>query len=302
MPLPALAIGARLAPETRGILAVAFAFLAFAVMDSVAKHLMGSLHPVQVVWARYASQTTLIVLLLAPRLRLMARTENPGLQLVRSALLFSATLLFLSGLSLMRFAEAAALMQTAPLLITALAVPLLGESVGWRRWAGVGVGLMGALIIIRPGLDVFRPAALLPLGAAVCLAAYQITTRMLSAADRIWTTMLYTAGVGTLIATLAVPLFWSAPTPAQAGLMALMGLIAVAGHLSLVYGLGQAQVSVLAPFNYTSLIWATLFGYLFFAELPDAATVIGAAIVVAAGLYVWQRERARKLGARAAGG
>jgi drug/metabolite transporter (DMT)-like permease len=301
MALPALAIGARLAPETRGILAVVFAFLAFALMDSVAKHLMGSLHPVQVVWARYASQTALIVLLLAPRLRLLARTENPGLQLVRSALLFSATLLFFSGLSLMRFAEAAALMQTAPLFITALAVPLLGEQVGWRRWAGVGVGLMGALIIIRPGLDVFQPAALLPLGAAVCLASYQITTRMLSAADRIWTTMLYTAGVGTLFATLAVPLFWTAPTPAQAGLMALMGLIAVAGHLSLVYGLGQAQASVLAPFNYTSLIWATLFGYLFFAELPDAATVVGAAVVVAAGLYVWQRERARKLGARAAG-
>lgn len=302
MALRTLAVGARLAPETRGILAVVFAFLAFAVMDAVAKQLMGSLHPVQVVWARYASQTALIVLLLAPRLRLMARTENPGLQLVRSALLFAATLLFFGGLSMMRFAEAAALMQTAPLFITVLAVPLLGERVGWRRWAGVGVGLMGGLIIIRPGLDVFQPAAFLPLGAAVCLAAYQVTTRMLSAADRIGTTMLYTAGVGTLVATLAVPLFWTAPTLPQTGLMALMGLIAVAGHLSLVYGLGQAQASVLAPFNYSSLIWATLFGYLFFAELPDAATVAGAVLVVAAGLYVWQRERARQLGARDAGG
>lgn len=296
------AFGASLAPESRGILAVMLAFLSFAAMDSVAKHLMGELHPVQVVWARYASQAAFIVVILAPRLRLMARTQNPGLQLVRSGLLFTATLLFFTALSLMKFAEAAALMQTAPLFITALAAPVLGEMVGIRRWVGVGVGLVGALIIIRPGLEVFQPAGLLPLGAAVCLALYQITTRMLSANDRIWTTMLYTAGVGTLIATLAVPFFWTAPTPVQAGLMGLMGVIAGAGHLSLVYGFGQAQASALAPFNYTSLIWATLFGYLFFAELPDAATVAGAALVVAAGIYVWQRERARKLGAQRTGG
>ncbi len=296
------AFGAGLRPETRGILAVMLAFLSFAVMDTVAKHLMQTLPPVQVVWARYASQTAFIVILLAPRLNLMWRTQNPGLQLVRSGLLFSATLLFFTALSRMEFAEAAALMQTAPLLITALAAPVLGEVVGLRRWIGVGVGLLGALIIIRPGLDVFQPAGLLPLAAAFCLAAYQITTRMLSAADRIWTTMLYTAGVGTLIATVAVPFFWVAPTPVQGALMALMGVIAGLGHLSLVYGFGQAQASVLAPFNYTSLVWAALFGYLFFAELPDLATVAGAALVVAAGLYVWQRERARRLAAPAPGG
>ncbi len=302
MPARILGFGAGLAPETRGILAVLLAFLSFGVMDSVAKFLMDELHPVQVVWARYASQAAFIIVILSPRLRLMARTANPGLQLVRSGLLFAATLLFFSALSVMEFAEAASLMQTAPLFITALAAPILGEIVGIRRWIGVAVGLVGALVIIRPGLDVFQPAGLLPLGAAVCLALYQITTRMLSAADRIWTTMLYTAGVGTLIATVAVPFFWTQPTLLQGALMALMGVIAGLGHLSLVYGFGQAQASVLAPFNYTSLVWAALFGYLFFAELPDAATVAGAAIVVAAGLYVWHRERARKLGARAAGG
>ncbi|HUF86086.1 MAG TPA: DMT family transporter [Thermohalobaculum sp.] len=301
MALRLRAFGAAMTPESRGILAVLFAFLSFAVMDTAAKHLMHELHPVQVVWARYASQTAFIVVILAPRLKLMARTQNPGLQLVRSGLLFTATLLFFSALSLMKFAEAAALMQTAPLFITALAAPVLGEMVGVRRWVGVAVGLVGALIIIRPGLEVFQPAGLLPLGGAVCLALYQITTRMLSANDRIWTTMLYTAGVGTLIATLAVPFFWTQPTLVQGGLMALMGVIAGFGHLALVYGFGQAQAAVLAPFNYTSLVWATLFGYLVFAELPDAATVAGAALVVVAGLYVWQRERARKLGARAAG-
>ena len=291
------AFGAALTPETRGTLAVLLAFLTFGMMDTMAKHLAETLHPVQVVWARYTSQMFWILLLLSPRLKLLARTANPGLQLVRSALLFLSTLCFFTGLSLLKFAEAAALIQTAPLFITALAVPILGEAVGLRRWAGVAVGLVGALIIVRPGLGVFQPAALFPLAGAVSLALYQITTRMLSAGDRIWTTMLYTAGVGTLVASLAVPFFWLPPTPIQAGMMAVMGIFAGCGHLALVYGLGQAQASVLAPFNYTALVWATLFGYLFFSELPDAMTVLGAAIVVGAGLYVWHRERLRKLAA-----
>lgn len=295
------ALGAGLAPESRGILAVLLAFLSFSVMDTVAKHLMDTLHPVQVVWARYASQTVFIVILLAPRLRSLARTTSPGLQLLRSALLFAATLLFFTGLSLMEFAEAVALLQTAPLIIAALAGLVLGEAVGIRRWSGVCIGLVGALIIVRPGLGVFQPAALLPLGAAVCLASYQVATRMLSSADSIWTTLLYTAGVGTLFASAAVPFYWTAPSPAEAMMMALIGVIAGCGHLSLVYGLGQAPASILAPFNYTALVWATLFGFVFFAETPDTMTLAGAAIIVGAGLYVWHRERVRK-GDAAAGG
>ncbi len=205
MPARLRAFGASLTPETRGILAMLFAFLSFAVMDTIAKHLMGTLHPVQVVWARYASQTVFIVILLAPQLCKLVRTASPGLQLLRSGLLFAATLLFFSALRLMEFAEAVALLQTAPLIITALAAMVLGEAVGVRRWSGVCIGLIGALIIVRPGLGVFQPAALLPLGAAVCMASYQVATRMLSNADSIWTTLLYTAGVGTLIASAAVP-------------------------------------------------------------------------------------------------
>jgi drug/metabolite transporter (DMT)-like permease len=288
------AFGAGLTPETRGILAMLFAFLTFSVMDTIAKHLLGTLHPVQVVWARYTSQTVFIAILLAPQLRTLARTASPGLQLVRSGLLFSATLLFFTGLSLMEFAEAVALLQTAPLIITALAALVLGEAVGIRRWSGVCIGLIGALIIVRPGLGVFQPASLLPLGAAVCMASYQVATRMLSTADSIWTTLLYTAGVGTLIASAAVPFFWTPPSLTEAMLMAVIGVIAGFGHLSLVYGLSQAPASMLAPFNYTALVWATLFGFVFFAELPDPMTLAGAAIIVGAGLYVWHRERVRK--------
>jgi len=255
------------------------------------------MHPAQVVWARYTSQTLFIVPLLAPRLRRLVRTASPGLQLLRSALLFSATLFFFTSLSLMKLAEAAALLQTAPLIITALAALVLGEVVGIRRWSGVCIGLIGALIILRPGLGVFQFSSLLPLGAAACLASYQVATRMLSGADGIWTTLLYTAGVGTLFASLAVPFFWTTPSSFEAGLMAATGLFAGLGHLALVYGMSQAPASILAPFNYTALIWAMIFGFVFFAELPDALTLAGAAIIVSAGLYVWHRERVRALGA-----
>jgi drug/metabolite transporter (DMT)-like permease len=285
------AFGDGLHAETRGIFAMLLAFLLFAFVDTIAKHLTGTLHPVQVAWARYTSQTLFIVIFFAPRLRSLARTVNPRLQLIRSALLFTATLFFFTSLSLMEFAEAVALLQTAPLIITALAAVILGEAVGVRRWTGVCIGLLGALIIIRPGLGVFQPAALLPLCAAVCLAAYQVATRMLSSADSIWTTLFYTAGVGTLIACAAVPFFWTPPSLTEALLMLLFGGIAGLGHLALVYGMSQAPASMLAPFNYTALVWAVIFGFLFFAELPGLTTLAGAAIIVGAGLYVWHRER-----------
>ena len=293
----ARALGLRLTPETRGILAMLFAFLTFSIMDTIAKHLTGNMHPVQAVWARYTSQTVFIVIMLSPQLRTLARTTSPGLQLLRSGLLFSATLLFFIALSLMEFAEAVALLQTGPLIITGLAALVLGEAVGIRRWCGVCVGLIGALIIIQPGLGVFQPASLLALGAAACMACYQVATRMLSANDGIWTTMLYTAGVGTLIASVAVPLFWTTPSLVDAVLMATIGVIGGVGHLSLVYGLSQAPASMLAPFNYTALVWAILFGFVFFGELPDPMTLAGAAIIVGAGLYVWRREQIRALGA-----
>jgi len=296
MAAPLRGLGSALTPEARGILASIFAFFSFAAMDAIAKHLMGELHPMQVAWARYASQTLCILAMLAPRLGRVVRTQHLGLQFLRSLFLFAATLMFLIGLQTMKFAEAAALLQTAPLIIAALAGLVLGEAVGIRRRIGVGIGLIGALFIIRPGLDVFQPAALFPLGGACCLAAFQLATRRLSGADGIGTTLFYTTVVGTLVASAAVPFFWTQPTLVQTGLMLSTGAIAAIGHLSLIYGLGQAPASMLAPFNYTQLVWAATFGLVIFGEVPDAMMVVGAAVVVGAGLYVWHRERVRELG------
>lgn len=288
-PLPS-----RLTGETRGILGMIVALLFLATMDSFAKALSTHLPTAQIVWARYTGQTLIIAAICLPRLRATLATRNLGLQLGRSALLFIVTALYFYALGFMKFAEAAALLQTAPLLITMLAALVLGEPVGPRRWAGVCVGLIGAMILIHPGVGVFQPAALLLMVAALAYAFYQIATRWLGGADGLWTTLLYTTGFGAVLSSLALPFVWVTPDPQVALMMAGMAGAGCLGHLCLVWALGQAPTSVLAPFNYAGLLWATLIGLVVFGEAPDALTLTGAAIIVAAGLYVWHRERIRQ--------
>ncbi|MEL6476281.1 MAG: DMT family transporter [Pseudomonadota bacterium] len=278
---------------TRGIIGILLAMFLFTCMDVVAKTLLERYPTAQVVWARYAGQTLLMVVLFLPSLRRRLRTQHLNLQLIRSALLFTATCFFFTSLNYLELAEAVAVFEIAPLMITLLGALVLGEQVGARRWAAVVAGLMGALIILRPGFDVFQPAALLPMVAATCMACYQIATRYLGAAEPIWTTMLYTAGVGTVLASLAMPFVWQMPTAMDAAVMVTFGWVGFLGHLCLVYALGQAPASALAPFNYAGFVWATILGFLWFAEVPDGITLLGASIIVGAGIYVWHRERVR---------
>ncbi|MEM9148117.1 MAG: DMT family transporter [Pseudomonadota bacterium] len=285
---------AGLAPETRGALGMVTAMFVFICMDAIAKHLSESLPPLQVVWARYVSQTILVAVIFLPSLARRLRTQNLGLQLLRSGLLFGATSLFFTGLAVMPLAEATALMELGPLMITALAALILREHVGPRRWAGVVVGLIGALIILRPGFGVFQPAALLVIVAAACIAGYQIATRAMSESDSIWTTMLYSTLVGSIAATAILPFVWEPPPVELIPLMATIGWIGFVGHLSMIWALMQAPASVLAPFNYSQLVWSIIVGYVIFSEWPDAMTLLGAAVIVCAGLYVWHRERVRQ--------
>ncbi len=287
------AFESRLAPEARGMVAMIVAMMIFTFMDSGAKHLVEGHHTVQVVWARYMGQTVILAVIFAPRLRSLLRTRNPGIQLARSMTMFLATSLFFTSLNFMALAESVAVFEVAPLLITVLAALILKERVGPRRWTAVVLGLCGALIIIRPGLDVFQPAALLTLGAAACMAMFQIMTRMLGRGDSIWTTLIYTTGFGAVVASLAVPFFWTTPEGWDALIMAGFGGIGLVGHMCLVYALSQAPASTLAPFNYAGFCWALTFGFIIFGEVPDFWTMIGASIIVGAGIYVWHRERVR---------
>lgn len=277
----------------RGAACVLVADLAFASMDAVAKGLMTRHDPLQVVWARYAMQALLVTLLFAPRLRTVLRTRNLPMQVLRSAFMFGATVSGFFAFSMMPLAEATAIFQIAPLLITALAALILAEPVGARRWTGVAVGFLGALIIVRPGTAVFQPAALLPMLCALCFAGYSISTRFLGRTEDWRTTFLYTAGLGALLATLWLPMVWTTPTPGDAALMITLGLMGAAGQLMFIFAYTLAPASAVAPLTYVGLIFAGVFGWLFFDDLPDLWTVAGAAVIVGSGVYVWRRERLR---------
>jgi drug/metabolite transporter (DMT)-like permease len=284
----------RMGGEAQGIALFLLAVLLFSIMDTMAKELSTRQDALQVVWARYTGQTVCAVAILLPRLRQHLATDLMWLQLLRSALLFGATLFFFIALGQLQFAEATAIFQIAPLVITILSVVVLAESVGPRRWFGVLAGLVGALVIIRPGSEVFSVYALFPAIAAVSFAGYSIATRFLGHGESPYTSLLYTTLVGTLVASLALPFFWSPPQGPDWLLMAGMGAVGLVGQLCLILALGQAPASILAPFVYLGLAFNALWGFALFAEVPDGWTVTGAAIIVGAGLYVWHRETRAK--------
>lgn len=280
--------------RNRAILLMIMAIFCFTLMDASAKALAPRIGVLPTVWARYAGQMALVLILVAPRLKTVARTSQPVLQFLRSILLMSATAFFFTGISVIPLSDAAALMALNPVLITLGAALFLGEPLGVRRIGGIIVALIGALIIIRPGSSVFSLSALLPLAAAGCYSAYSLLTRRLGAAEDVWTSLFYTGLVGTVLLTLVVPFVWQTPDLIAWGLIGLITLFGTFGQLALIRAFSQGEASMLAPYSYTGLVFAALWGALFFAELPDAWTIFGALVIAGAGLYVWHRETFRR--------
>ena len=263
-------------------------------MDIVAKDLMARHSPVQVVWARYTSQFFWTVLVLSPRLISLIRTKHLSLQLIRSACLFGGTFFFFNSMKYLELAEAVAIFNISPLIITILSVVILKELVGVRRWLGVLTGLAGALIIIQPGTEIFTMASFLPVIAAFCFAGYAISTRFLGSDEPHATSFFYTTLIGAIAASLLVPFAWDTPTTRDLIAMSTFGIIGAVGHILLIIALGHAQASVLAPFTYLGVLFGALWGFFFFAEIPSTVTFIGAFVIIGAGLYVWQREKSAK--------
>lgn len=283
------------ADPLRGIFLIVFTIFLFVVMDATAKLLTASVPVLQIVWARNALAFAFTLVLLRRRNPLaVMRSARPGLQLVRSFLLFASTWFFFEAIKYIPLATASSISFVSPLMVTALSVPLLGERVGPRRWAAVVVGFIGALIIIRPGPGSAHIAALLPLGSASCFALYQIATRVLASSDHAYTTTLYSPLVGAVLTSAAMPLAWADPSPMQWGMLALVGAIGGFSHFLLIKAYELAPPSVLSPFAYTNLIWTVSIGYLVFGDLPDRWTWLGAAVIVASGLYTLYREGVRR--------
>ena len=283
--------------DQRPVAAVGFMLLTmlmFVAMDTIAKYLSESLPTGQVVWARYVFNALVLLAIVNHRIGVHLHTQRPWLQLFRAAILLVTTALFFLGLRYVGLATASSIMFVSPLIVTLLSAPVLGEAVGWRRILSVIAGLVGALIIIRPGSDALGLAALLPLAAAFGYATYQLATRVVTRSDSTMTTLCYTGLVGAILSNLALPFGWIWPTPQQWLWMAAMGALGCLGHFALIRAFTLANAAVASPFSYSALIWATLFGYLAFGDLPDLWTVVGAAVIVGAGLYILYRERAKK--------
>jgi drug/metabolite transporter (DMT)-like permease len=278
----------------KGILMMLVALCCFAMLDTTAKYTVQTVPQQVAVFFRY-----LVALLLAGALIARSggperlRTRHPGLQALRGLMLMSSTTLNFLALSYLQLAQIAAILFTIPLWVCALSVPLLREEVGMRRWLAVIAGFIGVLVVMRPGTADFHWSMFASLGAAFCGAIYNILTRKVGGADRAETSLFYACLVGALVAALPLPWTWQMPHGISWLLFLGMGLFGFAGHLMLIEAHRLAPASVLAPFTYTQIIWMILLGYIVFGDRPDVWTLIGAAIVVASGLYVFARERAR---------
>ena len=272
------------------------AFLLFTFLDTAAKLLAEEMNSLQIVWARFIGHAVLVVVVLMPSkgTRVFA-SSNLRLQIIRSIFLLISTIFNFFALRYLQLATTSSIMFTVPLLVAALSVPLLGEHVGWRRWTAIAVGFAGVLIIVRPGGAELHWAVGLSLCNVVAVALYQITTRKLAARDHSDTTSLYSPMVGAIILLPLLPFVWEAPSgPLAWLLLCSMGVFGGIGHWLLIIAHRYAPASLLAPLSYTSILWMTTSGYLVFGHLPDGWTVVGAAVVIASGLYVFHRERVRK--------
>lgn len=275
-----------------GIALILVTLVIFVSMDTLVKYLIKHNSAAQIIWLRFLLNFLMAaaIVLGVPRLRRYARTEALGRQLLRSLLLLATTSCFFLGLRYLKLADLVIINQAAPLFVVILSVLMLGEKVGPRRWLGVAVGFTGVVVIVKPGFG-FEWASLFGIGSATIYAFYQIMTRALSTRDHTMTTFFYTAVVGAVAGAPIAFYFWEWPSTLDLALMCLPGIIGGAGHLLLVMAFARSEASLLAPYFYSAIILGVIMGWIFFGEVPDAFSFVGAALIATSGLYVWHRER-----------
>ncbi len=281
--------------RAHGILWMLATMFCFIALDAIMKLLLETYSLVQVTWGRFFFASLIAIVICGRRLPELAVSRAPMLQGVRSVLLMTTTGLFNAGIRTTPLATATTIMFTSPILVTLLSIPLLGEKVGIRRWIGIAVGFAGALVVVRPwdaGFGGLGAGMLFLLAAALTNANYQIATRKVRHDDQL-TSLLYTAAAGAIVTSAIVPWFWSWPNAFAWALFAASGLTGGLGHLCLIKSLRAAPASVVAPFSYSSLLWATLLGLAIWGDWPDLWTWAGAALIIGSGLYIFHRERIR---------
>ena len=284
----------------RGILLLLAALTIFSVSDAIAKKLGQTLPAVEIAWLRYLAFLALTLLATARRGGAgLFRSRAPGLQLLRGLGVAGSAIAFIMALQHLPLAEATAINFVSPAFVTALSVLVLAERVGWRRWSAIAVGMLGMLVIVRPGSDLFTPAALLPVCSSAAWACAVVVTRRIGTVDPPATTLIWTAGIGFIVMSLLLPVTIAfrgeivMPDATETGLGLLIGLFSSFAQWLVVLAYRIAPASTLAPFAYMQLLTSGLLGVVMFGALPDRWTLIGAAVITASGLYTAHRERVR---------
>ena len=280
--------------RTLGIGLLVFAQVFFAALDTSAKWLSVAGIPVfEVVFVRYLVPVVLLVAFLAPSRGLsLFRTRNLKLEVLRGLCLAGVTIALFFSMKFVPLTVTGAALFTMPLMVCALSVPLLGETVGWRRWSAIGVGFAGILIIVQPGTEAFHPASLVALGGALFAAFYSILTRKLAGVDPASTQTVYASVVSILCVVPFAFDGWVWPSdPPTWFAFALIGVAGLAAHQLMTVAHRFAPPSTLAPFSYIELLYLAVASWIVFSEPPDMWFYVGAPLIIGSGLYIWMRER-----------
>ncbi len=277
-----------------GILLMIATTFVFAMQDGISRHLAGEYNVLMVVTIRYWFFAAFVVAVAGRKaggIGAAAATSQPLVQILRGALLALEICVMVLGFTLLGLIESHAVFTSYPLLVAALSGPVLGEFVGWRRWAAIGVGFIGVLIILQPGFGVFSPLALIPLAAALMFALYGLLTRYVARRDSAATSFFWTGVVGAVILTPLGLWFWEPMTRPDWAWMGVLCITGALGHWLLIRTYEVAEASAVQPFAYLQLVFAAALGVSVFSEAIRLNVMLGAAIIVSAGLFTLWRER-----------
>ena len=280
--------------ERLGILLMIITTIVFASQDGLSKYLATEYNVYMVVMIRYWFFAAFVISMSSRRtggIKRVAKTKSPILQIFRSLILVAEMCITILAFTLLGLAETHAIFASYPLIIAMLSGPILGEYVGWRRWLAISVGFIGILIILNPGNGIFSPYALVPLAGAILFALYGLLTRYVGQYDNSSTSFFWTGVVGSIAMTVIGLNFWDPVSRSDWSIMLLLSASGVVGHYLLIKCYEVAEASAVQPFAYLQLIWASMIGIIIFEEQITTNVLIGACIIVGAGLFTLWRER-----------
>ena len=261
-----------------------------ASMDVMAKTLGHSIPVAQIVWLRFVSQALVVGAGLLIARRALFTSAHTKLHMLRGLATTFSSYMFFLGIIYLPLADATALIQLGPVMVTLGAVLVLGETIGRRRILGIAAAFLGAMLIIRPGSSVMSPASVFPLLGAIGFTVYALATRFVRS-DGPWTALFLQGVFGTIFSSVMVPFFWQPISLAEIPIVAALIGFGILGHLLMIRAFAAAPAGDIAPYGYAGLLFAVIFGLVLFGETPDGFTLLGAVVIVTAGIYVWYRER-----------